>query len=60
VLYLLQGAHDDYTSWTRETDIEQFTANKEVIVAMPSSGPTVSPPPGGTTGPTTRTTRRAS
>ncbi|MCZ4103102.1 esterase [Streptomyces sp. So13.3] len=40
VLYLLQGAHDDYTSWTRETDIEQFTADKEVIVAMPSSGPT--------------------
>jgi diacylglycerol O-acyltransferase/trehalose O-mycolyltransferase len=40
VLYLLQGAHDDYTSWTRETDIEQFTADKNVIVAMPSSGPT--------------------
>ncbi|WP_435131626.1 alpha/beta hydrolase [Actinacidiphila sp. bgisy144] len=40
VLYLLQGAHDDYTSWTRETDIEQFTAGQEVIVAMPSSGPT--------------------
>ncbi|MEU3464244.1 alpha/beta hydrolase family protein [Streptomyces sp. NPDC006733] len=40
VLYLLQGAHDDYTSWTRETDIEQFTADKQLIVAMPSSGPT--------------------
>jgi S-formylglutathione hydrolase FrmB len=40
VLYLLQGAHDDYTSWTRETDIESFTAGIEVIVAMPSSGPT--------------------
>jgi S-formylglutathione hydrolase FrmB len=40
VLYLLHGAHDDDTSWTRETDIEQFTASREVIVAMPSSGPT--------------------
>lgn len=40
VLYLLQGAHDDYTSWTRETDVESFTADKEVIVAMPSAGPT--------------------
>lgn len=40
VLYLLQGAHDDYTSWTRETTIEGFTLGKEVIVAMPSSGPT--------------------
>src|ERR1051326_6572277 len=33
VLYLLQGAHDDYTSWTRETPIEAFTADKELIVA---------------------------
>jgi diacylglycerol O-acyltransferase / trehalose O-mycolyltransferase len=40
VLYLLQGAHDDYTSWTRETDIESFTADKDLIVVMPSSGPT--------------------
>ena len=40
VLYLLQGAHDDYTSWTRETDIEAFTADKEVIVVMPTAGPT--------------------
>jgi len=40
VLYLLQGAHDDYTSWTRETSIESFTANRNVIVAMPSAGPT--------------------
>lgn len=40
VLYLLQGAHDDYTSWTRETGIEAFTADKDVIVAMPSAGPT--------------------
>lgn len=40
VLYLLQGAHDDYTAWTRDTDVEPFTADKEVIVAMPSAGPT--------------------
>ena len=40
VLYLLQGAHDDYTAWTRETDVESFTADKNLIVAMPSAGPT--------------------
>ncbi|WP_328557530.1 alpha/beta hydrolase [Streptomyces sp. NBC_00358] len=40
VLYLLQGAHDDYTSWTRETDVEGFLADKDVITVMPSSGPT--------------------
>jgi S-formylglutathione hydrolase FrmB len=40
VLYLLQGAHDDYTSWFRNTDVESFTADKDVIVAMPSAGPT--------------------
>ncbi|MEV1025150.1 alpha/beta hydrolase family protein [Streptomyces sp. NPDC050264] len=40
VLYLLQGAHDDYTSWTRETDVEGFLADKDVITVMPSSGST--------------------
>ncbi|MEU6674698.1 alpha/beta hydrolase family protein [Streptomyces sp. NPDC046925] len=40
VLYLLQGAHDDYTSWTRETDVEEFLADKDVITVMPASGPT--------------------
>ncbi|MBK3578241.1 esterase [Streptomyces sp. MBT65] len=40
VLYLLHGAHDDYNSWTRETDIETFTANRDLIVAMPNGGPT--------------------
>jgi diacylglycerol O-acyltransferase / trehalose O-mycolyltransferase len=40
VLYLLQGAHDDYTAWARETPIEAFTIDKDVIVAMPSAGPT--------------------
>ncbi|WP_247195532.1 alpha/beta hydrolase family protein [Streptomyces sp. GESEQ-35] len=40
VLYLLHGAHDDYTSWTRETDIEAFTQRLDLIVAMPDAGPT--------------------
>ncbi|MGW6271920.1 alpha/beta hydrolase [Streptomyces sp. NPDC055060] len=40
VLYLLQGAHDDYTSWTRETDVEEFLADKDVITVIPASGPT--------------------
>ncbi|MET8452145.1 alpha/beta hydrolase family protein [Streptomyces sp. NPDC005209] len=40
VLYLLHGAHDDYTSWTRETDVEDFLADQEVITVMPSAGPT--------------------
>ncbi|WP_367319153.1 alpha/beta hydrolase [Streptomyces sp. HUAS ZL42] len=43
VLYLLHGAHDDYTSWTRETDIEAVTANRDLIVAMPDGGPTAIP-----------------
>lgn len=40
VLYLLHGGHDDYTSWTRETDIESFTRDKNVLVVMPSAGST--------------------
>lgn len=40
VLYLLQGAHDDHTSWTRETDVEAFLAERDVLTVMPSSGPT--------------------
>jgi S-formylglutathione hydrolase FrmB len=40
VLYLLHGAHDDYTSWTRETDIEAFTEGRDLIVAIPDAGPT--------------------
>ncbi|WP_328492419.1 esterase family protein [Streptomyces sp. NBC_00414] len=40
VLYLLQGAHDDYTSWTRETDVVDFLAGQDVLTVMPSSGPT--------------------
>jgi diacylglycerol O-acyltransferase / trehalose O-mycolyltransferase len=40
VLYLLHGGHDDYTSWTRETNIESFARDKNVLVVMPSAGPT--------------------
>ncbi|MGW7518276.1 alpha/beta hydrolase [Streptomyces sp. NPDC054796] len=40
VLCLLHGAHDDHTSWTRETDIEAFTADKGVLTVLPYSGPT--------------------
>ena len=40
VLYLLHGGRDDYTSWTRETDIESFVSDKDVIVVMPENGPT--------------------
>jgi S-formylglutathione hydrolase FrmB len=40
VLFLLHGAHDNYTAWTRETDIESFVADKNVIVVMPEDGPT--------------------
>jgi diacylglycerol O-acyltransferase / trehalose O-mycolyltransferase len=40
VLYLLHGAHDDYTSWTREAQIEKFTEGLDLIVAMPDAGPT--------------------
>jgi S-formylglutathione hydrolase FrmB len=38
VLYLLHGAEDDYTSWTRETDVEELTADLDLIVAMPEAG----------------------
>lgn len=50
VLYLLQGAHDDYTSWTRETDIAAFTATRDLITVMPSAGPTGIPSHWGTGG----------
>ncbi|MFD0689180.1 alpha/beta hydrolase [Actinomadura fibrosa] len=38
VLYLLHGAEDDYTSWTRSTDVEALTRNADVLVVMPSGG----------------------
>jgi len=35
---MLHGGADDYTSWTRETDIEQLSAKWNTIVAMPDAG----------------------
>jgi S-formylglutathione hydrolase FrmB len=38
VVYAFQGGRDDYTSWTRETDIEELAARWDVMVVMPSGG----------------------
>jgi diacylglycerol O-acyltransferase / trehalose O-mycolyltransferase len=38
VLYLLHGATDGYISWTRSTDVEQLTAETNLLVAMPEGG----------------------
>lgn len=38
VLYMLHGGDDDYTSWTRETDIEELTQPSDVLVVMPDAG----------------------
>lgn len=38
VLYMLHGGNDDYTSWTRETDIEELARNADVLVVMPDGG----------------------
>lgn len=39
-LWLLHGCCDsqDYQAWTHYTDVEQFTADKPVIVVMPTGG----------------------
>jgi diacylglycerol O-acyltransferase / trehalose O-mycolyltransferase len=37
-LYLLHGADDDYTSWTRETDVEDIAELRNLLVAMPDAG----------------------
>jgi diacylglycerol O-acyltransferase/trehalose O-mycolyltransferase len=37
VLYLLHGCCGDYTSWSG-TDVEQLTANTNVLVVMPEAG----------------------
>ncbi|MEU6083854.1 alpha/beta hydrolase family protein [Streptomyces sp. NPDC047108] len=37
-VYLLQGASDDYTSWTRETDIEELAADNDAIIVTPEGG----------------------
>jgi S-formylglutathione hydrolase FrmB len=38
VLYLLHGGNDDYTSWTRETDVEALSASAQVLIVMPEAG----------------------
>jgi diacylglycerol O-acyltransferase/trehalose O-mycolyltransferase len=38
VVYLLHGGNDDYTSWTRETDIEQLSAGTAALIVMPEAG----------------------
>ncbi|ACY96799.1 MULTISPECIES: alpha/beta hydrolase [Thermomonospora] len=38
LLYLFHGGDDDYLSWTRETDIEQLSADCQVLVAIPDGG----------------------
>jgi S-formylglutathione hydrolase FrmB len=38
VLYLLHGAFDDYTSWTRETDVEELEDLSDILVVMPTAG----------------------
>ncbi|MFC9974697.1 alpha/beta hydrolase [Spirillospora sp. NPDC127200] len=37
VLYAFHGGQDDYTSWTRNTDIEAWAAKYNVIVVMPEA-----------------------
>ncbi|MEV6617694.1 alpha/beta hydrolase family protein [Streptomyces sp. NPDC051051] len=38
VLYLLHGGDDDYTSWTRETDIEALSRKSDFLIVMPDGG----------------------
>jgi S-formylglutathione hydrolase FrmB len=38
VLYLLHGAGDDRTAWTRSGDAERTTAGRPLIVVMPDGG----------------------
>lgn len=41
VLYLLHGGVDDFRSWTDKGDAEAITADADLIVVMPDSGPTM-------------------
>ncbi len=38
VVYLLQGAVDDYTAWIREGNAEALTAGYPMIIVMPDAG----------------------
>lgn len=37
-LWLLHGGVDDYTAWTRDTDVAELTAGAGIIVVMPNGG----------------------
>ncbi|MER6015787.1 alpha/beta hydrolase [Streptomyces bluensis] len=37
-LYMLHGGDDDYTSWTRETDVEELAEDSDVVIVMPDGG----------------------
>lgn len=37
-LYLLHGLHGDYSSWMRNTNIEQYVKTHNLAVVMPSAG----------------------
>ncbi|WP_063807106.1 alpha/beta hydrolase [Streptomyces scabiei] len=38
VLYMFHGGDDDYTSWTRETDVKALAKNSDVLIVMPDAG----------------------
>ncbi|MBZ9642035.1 alpha/beta hydrolase family protein [Streptomyces sp. PSKA30] len=38
VVYMLHGGRDDYTSWTRETDVEDLARHSDVLIVMPDAG----------------------
>jgi S-formylglutathione hydrolase FrmB len=38
VLYVFHGGQDNYTSWTRNTDIEKWARRYDAIVVMPEGG----------------------
>jgi len=38
VLYLLHGATQDETAWTESTDVEELTAELDLLVVMPDAG----------------------
>ncbi|MDN0196796.1 alpha/beta hydrolase family protein [Streptomyces sp. S.PNR 29] len=38
VVYLLHGGNDDYTSWTRETDVEELAEHSDALIVMPDAG----------------------
>jgi len=38
VVYLLQGAYDDFTAWIREGNAEALTAGYPMIIVMPDAG----------------------